>query len=118
MADSARLTPRQREIKERLDKGMQAREIAKDLGITRNAIYQAIQRGRRDGWLPPDYTPTGLPMRQLRTPGYDVLSRLIADNNSTDDERAAGQLALAQELCRTKEELGQIYRRLAAICPD
>lgn len=118
---TARLTPRQREIKDRLDKGMQAREIANELGITRNAVYQTIQRGRKLGWLPPDYTPTGLPMRETRTPGYDVLARLIADNDndeSVDEERVAGALALMQELRRTRDELGSIYRRLAEILPN
>lgn len=117
----AKLTPRQREIKQRLDKGMQARAIAEDLGITRNAVYQQIQRGRRDGWLPADYTPTGLPMRE-RTPGYDTLARLLADNNSDADdgaeEHTAGALALVQELRRTRDEVGSIYRRLAAILPN
>lgn len=119
MAEATRLTSRQRDIKERLDKGMQAREIANDLGITRNAVYQQIQRGRKLGWLPADYTPTGLPMRER--PGYDTLARLLASDDTTtngDGEQVAGQLALVQELRRTRDELGTIYRRLASILPN
>jgi len=96
MAEATRLTPRQKAIKERLDKGMQAREIAADLEITRNAVYQQIQRGRRQGWLPADYTPTGQPMRER--PGYDTLARLLATESDAngDGEQVAGQLAIVQ----------------------
>lgn len=119
MAEATRLTPRQRDIKERLDKGMQAREIAAELDITRNAVYQQIQRGRKQGWLPADYTPTGQPMRER--PGYDTLARLLAeaDSNGTgNNDELAGKLALVQELRRTRDEIGSIYRRLASILPN
>lgn len=58
------LTTRQAEIKKRLDDGQGAREIAADLGITRNAVYQQIVAMKRKGLLSPEYTPTG----EVRTP--------------------------------------------------
>jgi len=104
------LTDRQQEVKSRLDKGMGAREIAEDLGITRNAVYQQIQRLRRDGVVPPDYTPTGLPMRERQ--GGDALTRLLTDDTNGEH---AGTLALVQELRRTRDELNTITRRLTSI---
>lgn len=46
------LTARQQEIKARLDRGMGAREIGQELGISRNAVYQQITKMRRNGVLP------------------------------------------------------------------
>src|SRR5437868_1597307 len=110
----AQLTDRQRTIKSRLDEGKGARQIAEELGITRNAVYQQIQRLRRDGVVPPDYTPTGAPVREQASPGMETLARLL--NNGSDDEPAAqaGVLALVQELARTRDELDAIARRISA----
>lgn len=60
------LTPRQQEILERLEKDKTPREIGEELGISRNAVYQQIQRMRRAGALPEDYTPSGAPPREER----------------------------------------------------
>lgn len=110
------LTDRQREIKDRLEGGMGAREIAQELGITRNAVYQQIQRMRKNGSLEPDYTPTGQPVRELR-PGAELLSSLL--NGASEDEQvtAAGALALVEELRRTRDELDIIARRLSQLVP-
>ena len=112
------LTDRQREIKTRLDKGMQARAIAEDLGITRNAVYQQIQRLRKSGALDPDFTPSGLPAREV-TPGAEIITRLLGNaRDSTDvDTELIGTLALVQELRRTRDELQIIVRRISAIVP-
>ena len=37
-------TKRQQEVLERLDSGMTVQQIARDLGVTRNAVYQVIDR--------------------------------------------------------------------------
>jgi predicted ArsR family transcriptional regulator len=63
MADTA-LTPRQQEIKERLERGMTAIEVAEDLDISRNAVYQQIQAMRKKGELPRNFTPSGQPARE------------------------------------------------------
>lgn len=114
------LTERQQAIKSRLDEGKGAREIAEDLGITRNAVYQQIQRLRRHGVVPPDYTPTGVPTREQRPPGVETLARLLSTDteDGTDTDAAiAGAMALVQELQRTRDELDVITRRLSAIVP-
>ena len=60
---SGDLTKRQREVLERLEQGYGATQIATDLGISRNAVYQHIERLRRQGALAETYTPSGQPPR-------------------------------------------------------
>lgn len=115
----AQLTDRQREIKKRLNKGMGAREIAADLGITRNAVYQQIQRMRRYGELDPGFTPTGQPPRQ-KAPGTDVLMRLVNGDPNVDDADAAAlvsSLALISELKYTRDQLSALVAHLNSFLP-
>ena len=58
-----RLTKRQHEILERLEQDMPVKQIATDLGVSRNAIYLQIERLRNRGVLPQGYTPSGQPPR-------------------------------------------------------
>jgi transposase len=58
------LTKRQREVLERLEQGFAVRDIARDLGVTRNAVYQHVERLRRQGALAESYTPSGQPPRR------------------------------------------------------
>ena len=60
----AQLTKRQQEVFDRLGQGMGAKQIAKDIGISRNAVYQHIERLRRQGALAETYTPSGQPPRR------------------------------------------------------
>src|SRR5436309_14247183 len=55
------LTKRQSEVLERLEWGMPVKKIAFDMGVTRAAVYQTIERVRRSGALPESYTPSGQP---------------------------------------------------------
>jgi predicted transcriptional regulator len=55
------LTKRQTEVLERLEFGTPVKKIAKDMGVTRAAVYQHIDRLRRNGALPEEYTPSGQP---------------------------------------------------------
>lgn len=64
MIDS-NLTKRQHEILERLEQGMPVKQIATDLGVSRNAVYLQIERLRGQGVLPQGYTPSGQPPRSL-----------------------------------------------------
>ncbi len=111
------MTTRQREIKERLDRGMGAREIANELGITRNAVYQQIQRMRKHGVVERDFTPTGQAPREIQDdqPGAALRHRLISSEPGESD--AAGMMALYMELRRTRDELDTITRRLSLIVP-
>lgn len=114
------LTERQREIKKLLIKGMGAREIAEELGITRNAVYQQIQRLRRNGELDPGFTPTGQPPRQ-KAPGADVLARLVGSDTSFDNGdtvAVAGALALVSELTYTRDQLSALVSHLNSFLPS
>jgi transposase len=99
---------------------MGAREIAEELGITRNAVYQQIQRLRKHGELDPGFTPTGQPPRE-QVPGADVLQRLVRlDPSITDSEVAAtaGSLALINEMRYTRDQLSAIVARLSSLLPS
>ena len=61
----ATLTKRQQEVLDRLEQGFGAKQIATDVGITRNAVYGHIERLRRLGALPESYTPSGQPPRRV-----------------------------------------------------
>lgn len=117
---SPQLTERQRAIKERLARGMGAREIAEDLGITRNAVYQQIQRMRKYGELDATFTPSGQPPRE-QLPGSEVLSRLLGtDSLPSDGEALASQanaVALLYELKYTRDQLVAIVGRLSEFLP-
>ena len=64
MIDS-KLTKRQHEILERLEQGVPVKQIATDLGVSRNAVYLQIERLRNQGVLPQGYTPSGQPPRAM-----------------------------------------------------
>jgi hypothetical protein len=53
------LTKRQTEVLERLERGTSVKRIAGDIGVTPAAVYQTIDRLRRDGHLPEAFTPSG-----------------------------------------------------------
>jgi DNA-binding CsgD family transcriptional regulator len=55
------LTKRQTEVLERLEWGFPVKRIANDMGVSRAAVYQTIERMRRSGALPEVYTPSGQP---------------------------------------------------------
>jgi hypothetical protein len=60
---TAHRTKRQQEVLERLQSGAPVKKIARDLGVTRNAVYQTIDRLRLQGALPADFTASGQPPR-------------------------------------------------------
>lgn len=68
------LTKRQREVLERLELGFPVKKIATDTGVTPAAVYQTIDRLRRQGALPETFTPSGQPPRGIGTgsAGLDV----------------------------------------------
>lgn len=77
----ATLTKRQQEVLDRLGQGMGAREIARDIGVSRNAVYQHIERLRRQGALAQGYTPSGQPPRRLEL-GSATFTPAIAPRDS------------------------------------
>ena len=82
--ESARggLTKRQLEVLERLETGKPAKQIATDLGISRNAVYQTIERLRRQGAIAESYTPSGQPPRRQPAVGAPAPAGIAAPRES------------------------------------
>jgi transposase-like protein len=114
------LTERQRQIKTRLENGMGAREVADELGISRNAVYQQIQRMRHHGDLPSGYTPSGQPTRE----GYGSINNHATSkgHNEVEDFDPQGfvEAFMAKEQRRKHlvSELEVIARRLTDIASE
>ena len=118
------LTKRQREVLERLDMGMTVKQIATDTGVSPAAVYQTIERLRRQGALSDSYTPSGAPARRdagelppppAMAPRQSALQELreLAGSDADDDAHAeaiegaiaSGDVAaLAYELGRADAE--------------
>jgi transposase len=79
---NATLTKRQLEVLERLERGQTAKRIATDVGISRNAVYQTIERLRRQGALPETYTPSGQPPRRALDAGTPGAAVAVAPRES------------------------------------
>ena len=75
------LTKRQQEVFDRLGQGMGAKQIAKDIGVSRNAVYQHIERLRKQGALAENYTPSGQPPRRLEV-GTGALASSVPPRES------------------------------------
>lgn len=95
------LTKRQREVLERLEQGQTAKRIANDIGITRAAVYQHIERLRRQGALAETYTPSGQPPRRA-----DVGSVALAPTAVAPRDSAVARL---RELAASGEAEGTGY---------
>jgi transposase len=76
------LTKRQREVLERLEQGFAVKQIANDLGVTRNAVYQHVERLRRQGALSESYTPSGQPPRRALETNSVALAQTLAPRES------------------------------------
>jgi predicted ArsR family transcriptional regulator len=129
------LTKRQREVLERLEQGFGVKEIARDLGVTRNAVYQHVERLRRQGALAESYTPSGQPprraieaggahhasglapresrlerVRELAAAGVDPAGREYAEAIG-EAIASADVAALAYELGRLDAARGSVFAR-------
>lgn len=78
----AELTKRQQEVLERLERGQGAKQIATDIGISRNAVYGHIERLRRQGALAETYTPSGQPPRRPLVGAAGPVAGLTAPRES------------------------------------
>ena len=93
------LTKRQTEVLDRLEQGMPVKKIAKDMGVTRAAVYQTIERLRRAGAVADTYTPSGQPASDRGAPAVGAavaLGPALAYELGRAD--AAGESGLAPEL--------------------
>ena len=116
MANEYGLSKRQREILERLEQAMPVKQIATDLGVSRNAVYMQIERLKRDGVLPAGFTPSGQPPRAplpqpmglelgsaVPTPGFGAGPLPGYRSELADNRRAAGAELPAAEYARLIE---------------
>jgi len=88
----ATLTKRQQEVLDWLEQGMGAKQIAHDIGVSRNAVYQHIERLRRQGALAQSYTPSGQPPRRV-----DAGSVALAPATPPRESALAGLRELARQ---------------------
>jgi DNA-binding CsgD family transcriptional regulator len=120
----ASLTKRQQEVLDRLEQGMGAKQIAADIGVSRNAVYQHIERLRRQGALAQSYTPSGQPPRRVEAetavmpavtaPRASEVARLRelalagADRDDPEYGRAIEAAMSAQDAAALAYELGRL----------
>lgn len=106
-ADTIGLTERQQEVLELLrpPHNMKAREIGERLGVSRNAVYQTINRLKRDGiWRDGDSAA------QPRATEA-VLTEIMQPSSERSQVPLSAQLL--SELQQTQQELARIANRLA-----
>lgn len=115
------MTPRQREVLQLLNDGLQPAQIATQLGVSRNAIYQQIHSLRKRGHLPAGWTPSGRPPRSedSQVPGVAVLQSLLSTETGVNDEDVSviTQSVLIAELTRVRDVMSEQVRILNAYLP-
>jgi len=93
----ATLTKRQQEVLDRLEQGMGASEIARDIGVSRNAVYQHIDRLRRQGALAQTYTPSGQPPRRLEVGSAGFTPALAPRSSALAELRELARAGAARD---------------------
>lgn len=110
-------TKRQQEVLERLDSAMTVQQIATDLGVSRNAVYQVIDRLRLQGAVPHDFTASGQLQRGTAellggpaTPSRLAELRDLEDEAETSDRYAElVEAAIAEgDVAALAYELGRL----------
>lgn len=102
------LTSRQQEIKTLLDEGLKATEIAEQLGVTRNAIYQQIVAIKKKGELDESYTPSG----EVRLSPLQI-KHSQAGMPPTSEETLRVITTLVETNARLSEQVATLSARLA-----
>jgi hypothetical protein len=134
MANEQGLSKRQREIIERLEQAMPVKQIATDLGVSRNAVYLQIERLKRDGVLPATFTPSGQPPRTpvpqpmgieigsaVPTPGFGpgplpgYRSELAANRRATGAEIPAAEYARLIEAAAARGDVALLAYELGRL---
>jgi transposase len=105
------LTERQEQIKIHLENGMGARDVAEELGISRNAVYQQIQRMRRHGALPSNYTPSGQPTRE----GYGSINAQAARKGANELGKRSDLEGFVEAFMAKEQRREQLVRELEVI---
>lgn len=113
------LTDRQEAIKELIDKGLSAREIAGKLNISRNAVYQQISALKKKGALAPGFTPSGEtripPRRDADADGAAHAEQVLRYvTGAAPDQSQAPALEAIRELVAMNRDLVQVITDLSA----
>jgi transposase-like protein len=87
-------TKRQQEVLDRLEAGYPVKQIATDLGVTRNAVYATIDRLRLQGALPADFTASGqLPRGRVEIRSGPAGRSRLAELRELEDEAESDRYA-------------------------
>jgi hypothetical protein len=87
-------TKRQQEVLERLHAGYPVKQIATDLGVTRNAVYATIDRLRLQGALPAEFTASGqLPRGRVEILSGPAARSRVAELRELEDEAESDRYA-------------------------
>lgn len=114
MADATALPERAQQVFDAISEGRSPKDIADELGISRNAVYQHISKLRRMGLLSGrSHTPQRQPVRAdpLRSVQETIqeFARRLQSQIDAIDQRG---LELEQELKRLHEERAKVVETL------
>jgi transposase-like protein len=114
---TAHRTKRQQEVLERLQSGAPVKKIARDLGVTRNAVYQTIDRLRLQGAVPADFTASGQPPRGRveLLPGPHAASRLAELRQLEDEASSSARYAELVEAAIADGDLAALAYELGRL---
>src|SRR5215211_130986 len=110
-------TKRQQEVLERLQSGAPVKKIARDLGVTRNAVYQTIDRLRLQGAVPAGFTASGQPPRGRveLLPGAHTASRLAELRELEDEASSSARYAELVEAAIADGDLAALAYELGRL---
>lgn len=114
---TAQRTKRQQEVLERLESGASVKKIATDLGVSRNAVYQTIDRLRLQGAVPTDFTASGQLQRgRVELPaGHQGSSRLGELRELEDEAESSDRYAELVEAAIAESDLAALAYELGRL---
>jgi transposase-like protein len=113
---TAQRTKRQQEVLERLEAGMPVQKIATDLGVSRNAVYQTIDRLRLQGAVPHDFTASGLQRGTAELlPGPATPSRLAELRELEDEAETSDRYAELVEAALAENDVAALAYELGRL---
>jgi transposase-like protein len=109
-------TKRQREVLERLEAGYAVKQIATDLGVTRNAVYATIDRLRLQGALPADFTASGqLPRGRVEILSGPAGPSRLAELRELEDEADSDRYAELVEAAISDSDVAALAYELGRL---
>jgi predicted ArsR family transcriptional regulator len=120
MPNAQELTGRAAEVYERLQANMTPAEIADNLGVSRNAVYQHIGRLKRDGIIPddgPHLHEAGTRTRRRNARAHDEQESVVGEVEQLASRMRARLEAIDEQERALTREREQITRTLDALTP-